>query len=59
MYRILQYNIVPIPVCKIETLNEEHCGSSRVRFVLCGQKAPEGGFPFIVTFTQVLIIVCK
>ena len=43
MYRFLQYNIVLIPVGKLETLNEEHCGSSRVR-VLGGQKDPEGGF---------------
>ena len=48
-----EYDIDPILVGKLENLNQEHCGSSRVRFVLGGQKAPEGGFPFIVTFTQV------
>ena len=59
MYRILQYNIVPIPVGKLETLNEEHCGSSRVRFVLGGQKAPEEGITIIIPFNQVLIVVFK
>ena len=38
-----------------EHLNKDNCGVSRVRFVLGGQKAPEGAFPFIVSFTQVII----
>lgn len=35
-----------------EHLNQAGCGSSRVSFVLGGQEAPEGAFPFIVSFTQ-------
>eukprot|EP00090_Calanus_glacialis_P007505 TRINITY_DN15942_c0_g1_i1.p1 TRINITY_DN15942_c0_g1~~TRINITY_DN15942_c0_g1_i1.p1 ORF type:complete len:219 (-),score=51.94 TRINITY_DN15942_c0_g1_i1:60-716(-) len=35
-----------------ELLNQPGCGSSRVSFVFGGQKAPEGAFPFIVSFTQ-------
>ena len=36
-----------------ELLNQPGCGSSRVSFVLGGHAAPEGAFPFIVSFTQV------
>jgi len=46
------YDIVPVPVGNLEYLNQQGCGSSRVRYVLGGHKAPEGGFPFIVSFTQ-------
>merc|ERR1719186_153621 len=35
-----------------EHLIQDNCGSSRVRFVLGGHQAPEGAFPFIVSFTQ-------
>jgi len=47
-----EYDIVPVPTGKLEFLNKPDCGSSRVSFVLGGHKAPQGAFPFIVSFTQ-------
>merc|ERR1711872_6826 len=46
------YDYIPVSLDNLEDLNKPGCGSSRVSFVLGGQKAPQGAFPFIVSFTQ-------
>ena len=46
-------NIIESKEDNYELLNQPGCGSSRVSFVLGGHEAPEGAFPFIVSFTQV------
>jgi len=46
------YDNTPVFFDNLENLNKPDCGSSRVSFVLGGQKAPQGAFPFIVSFTQ-------
>ena len=46
-------NIIESKKDNYELMNQPGCGSSRVSFVLGGHKAPEGAFPFIVSFTQV------
>jgi len=46
------YDNMPVFLDNLENLNKPDCGFSRVSFVLGGQKAPQGAFPFIVSFTQ-------
>eukprot|EP00092_Neocalanus_flemingeri_P033869 GFUD01036831.1.p1 GENE.GFUD01036831.1~~GFUD01036831.1.p1 ORF type:complete len:416 (+),score=104.28 GFUD01036831.1:97-1344(+) len=45
-------DIIPKKRRNFENLNQLGCGISRVPFVLGGHEAPEGAFPFIVSFTQ-------
>eukprot|EP00092_Neocalanus_flemingeri_P033870 GFUD01036832.1.p1 GENE.GFUD01036832.1~~GFUD01036832.1.p1 ORF type:complete len:396 (+),score=96.72 GFUD01036832.1:97-1284(+) len=45
-------DIIPKRRRNFENLNQLGCGISRVPFVLGGHEAPEGAFPFIVSFTQ-------
>ena len=49
----MEGNLIANKEDNYEALNQPDCGSARAPFVLGGHRAPEGAFPFIVSFTQV------